>query len=547
MVPLTLAAEPRGRSRLQPAPWFADACRAAGLDAFQDVCGSAAKDYLVETVGSGVALFDFDGDGLTDILFINGSTFQVLADPSLSRAGCRLFRNNGDGSFTDVTRASGLLYDGWGMGVAVADYDNDGHPDVFITGFGRNALFHNNGNGTFTDVTREAGLAGGNWSTGCAWGDYDGDGRLDLYVARYVDFDRSRIPRPGGNGYCLYQGIPVACGPLGLPALPDLVYHNEGNGTFREVSRDIGITGTDRAYGFSVVWSDLDNDGHLDAYVANDSTPNFFWHNRGNGTFEEVGFDAGCALSADGRAQSSMGIAIADAFNDGNLDILVTNFSEDYNTLYRNHGGRFEDISFEAGLGAIGYKNLGWGTAFLDFDNNGWQDLFIAHGHIYPQAAQAGNAYDQQNFLLRNQRDGTFRNLAPAESGFTMRRSSRGAAVGDLDNSGRLGIIVNNIDATPFYYRAQQTSENAWVRLRLTGTRSNRDAIGSRVRLTCGKVTQMAEVRSGDSYLSCSDRRLHFGLGAAGTIDRIDIRWPDGSSEHHENLAVNREYAFRQT
>ena len=527
------------------APWFVDLAKQSGLSAFRDTCGSPAKDYLVETVGSGVALFDYNGDGLLDILLVNGSSFQLLDNPSWPRTSSRLFRNNGDGTFTDVTRQTGLINEGWGMGVAAADFDNDGHTDVFITNFGSNALFRNNGNGTFTNITREAGLEGGNWSTGCAWGDYDGDGRLDLYVSRYVDFDRARIPRPGTANYCLYRGVPVACGPQGLPGLADLFYHNEGGGRFREVSKDVGIRDTDRAYGFSVVWCDFDNDGYPDIYVANDSMPNYLWRNKRNGTFEEIGMEAGCAVSGDGRPQSSMGVAVGDYNNDGWMDLLVTNFSEDYSTLYRNHQGQFDDVTYEAGLGTVSYKQLKWGAGFLDYDNDGWKDLFVANGHIYPQADKAGNAYNQANQLFRNLHNGHFALVDSAESGFAQARSSRGAAFGDLDNSGRSWAVVNNIDEEPFLYKPQGKS-GGWVRIKLTGTRSNRDAIGARVRVMAGELTQTDEVRSGQSYVSGCDLRLQFGLGSAATIDRIEIRWPDRSEETHEHLAINQEHSFRQ-
>lgn len=544
-VPL-LGSDTSGPTVAVPGPWFLDAARKSGLAQFRNICGSPTKDYLVETVGCGVALFDYNNDGLLDVFFVNGSSFEILADPHLPRSSGRLFRNNGDGTFTDVTRASGLINEGWGTGVTIGDYDNDGYRDVFITNFGTNALFHNNGNGTFTNVTREAGLEGGNWSTGCAWGDYDRDGRLDLYVSRYVDFDKARIPAPGSNTYCHYQGIPVACGPQGLPGLPDLFYRNEGHGKFREVSADVGIRDSDRAYGLGVTWLDFDNDGWLDIYVANDSVPNFLWRNKGDGTFEEIGFEAGCAVSADGRSQSSMGIAVGDYNNDGWLDLLVTNFAEDYNTLYRNTRGQFEDVTYEAGLGTVSYTQLGWGTGFVDFDNDGWKELFVANGHIYPKLEQTRNTYRQDNQLFRNLRNGRFALVPSEESGFTERRSSRGAAFGDLAGDGRMGIIVNNIDQEPFFYQPARASAGAWARFKLTGTKSNRDAVGARITVAANGLTQIDEVRSADSYISSSDVRAHFGLGQASVIDKVQIRWPDGSVEQRTNLEINREHAIRQ-
>lgn len=535
-----------GQPVLTPGPWFVDVAARAGLAAFRDVCGDPAKNYLVETLGSGVALFDYNNDGLLDVLLVNGSSFEMLANPALPRSSSRLYRNNGDGTFTDVTRESGLMNEGWGVGVTVGDYDNDGYRDVFITNFGSNALFHNNGNGTFTNVTHEAGLEGGNWSTGCAWGDYDRDGRLDLYVARYVDFEKEQMPTPGTNTYCTYRGVPVACGPRGLPGLADLFYHNEGNGSFREVSMDTGVRDTIRGYGLGVVWLDYDNDGWPDIFVANDSMPNYLWHNQRNGTFEEVAMEAGCALSADGRAQSNMGVAVGDYDNDGWLDLFVTHFSEDYNTLYHNERGQFEDVTYEAGLGTVSYTQLAWGTGFFDFDNDGWKEIFVANGHIYPQADQAGNHYWQQNQLFRNLRNGRFSLVPAEESGFTQARSSRGAAFGDLRGRGQMDIVVNNIDSQPFLYEFSRAASGRWVRFRLVGTTCNRDAIGARVLVTAGGQTQMDEVRSAGSFVSSSDVRLHFGLADAPAVDKVQIRWPDGSVEEHVGLGTNREYTIRQ-
>jgi enediyne biosynthesis protein E4 len=535
-----------GQPVFAPQPWFVENARVSGLGAFHNTCGSATKDYLIETLGSGVALFDYNNDGLVDVFLVNGSSLEALKNPSLNPSASRLFRNNGDGTFTDVTKESGLVNQSWGVGVTVGDYDNDGHRDVFIANFGANALFHNNGNGTFTNVTKETGLEGGNWSTGCAWGDYDRDGRLDLYVARYVDFQVGQMPTPGTNTYCNYRGVPVACGPRGLPGLSDLIYHNEGNGKFREVSQEIGIRDTVKGYGLGVSFFDFDNDGWPDIFVANDSMPNFLWHNKGNGTFEEIAFEAGCALSADGRAQSNMGVAVGDYDNDGWLDLFVTHFSEDYNTLYHNNHGRFEDVTYEAGLGTASYRNLAWGTGFVDFDNDGWKELFVANGHIYPQANQAGNSYFQQNQLFANLRNGRFALIPAQESGISEARSSRGAAFADLHNNGRMSTIVNNIDNEPFLYENAKTSADHWVRFQLVGVRCNRDAIGARVSVTAAGLTQIDEVRSSESFVSCSDVRLHFGVADAKVVDRVEIRWPDGSVEEHKNLGVDQQYVIRQ-
>ena len=535
-----------GQPVLPPQPWFVENAKASGLAAFRNTCGSATKDYLVETLGGGVALFDYNNDGLVDVFLVNGSSLEALKNPSVNPSSSRLFRNNGDGTFTDVTKESGLVNQGWGVGVTVGDYDNDGHRDVFISNFGINALFHNNGNGTFTNVTKEVGLEGGNWSTGCAWGDYDRDGRLDLYVARYVDFQVGQMPTPGTNTYCNYRGVPVACGPRGLPGLPDLIYHNEGNGRFREVSQEIGVRDTVKGYGLGVSFLDFDNDGWPDIFVANDSMPNFLWHNKRNGTFEEIAFEAGCALSADGRAQSNMGVAVGDYDNDGWLDLFVTHFSEDYNTLYQNNHGKFEDVTFEAGLGTASYRNLAWGTGLVDFNNDGWKELFVANGHIYPQATQAGNSYFQQNQLFANLRNGRFTLVPAQESGFFEARSSRGAAFADLRGNGRMSTVVNNIDNEPFLYEYGRASAGHWVRFQLVGVSCNRDAIGARVSVTTGRLSQIDEIRSSGSFVSSSDVRLHFGVADAAVVDRVEIRWPDGSIEEHKGLSVDRQHVIRQ-
>jgi hypothetical protein len=535
-----------GQPALVTGPWFTDVAGQSGLASFRETCGGPVKDYLIETLGSGVALFDYNNDGLVDVLLVNGSSLEALSNPHLPRHSSRLFRNNGDGTFTDVTRESGLINEGWGIGATVGDYDNDGYRDVFITNFGNNALFHNNGNGTFTNVSKEAGLEGGNWSTGCAWGDYDRDGRLDLYVARYVDFQIGQMPKPGTNTYCNYRGVPVACGPRGLPGLADFIYHNEGNGNFREASQDIGVRDTIKGYGLGVVWFDFDNDGWLDIFVANDSMPNYLWHNKGDGTFEEVAFEVGCALSGDGRAQSNMGIAVGDYDNDGWLDLFVTHFSEDYNTLYHNDHGRFEDVTYQAGLGTASYRNLAWGTGFADFDNDGWKELFVANGHIYPQATQAGNRYCEQNQLFTNLRNGRFALVSAEETGFREARSSRGAAFGDLLGNGRMSIVVNNIDNQPFLYEFAKKSAGHWLRLKLVGMKCNRDAIGAMVSVTAGGLTQVDEVRSAESFASSSDVRLHFGLADVTVVDKLQIRWPDGSVEEHAKLTADREYLVRQ-
>ena len=490
-----------------------------------------SKDYIVEANGNGTAFFDYDNDGDMDVLIVNGSTLENYkkgGDPMVA-----LYKNAG-GTFVDVTRESGLLKRGWGMGVCAGDYNNDGHQDLYITAYGSSVLFRNNGDGTFSDVTASAGAANVHWSTNCAFGDYDRDGYLDLYVANYMTFDEKSVPRRGSDPKCRFLGIDVFCGPQGLQGEPDVLFHNNGNGAFTDVTKSAGIKDPNY-YGFGVVFSDFDNDGWPDIYVANDGNPNLLFHNNRNGTFSEMGVLSGAGLNEAGRAQSGMGVGIGDYDGNGLFDIFVTNFAGDTNTLYRNLGKMlFADVTSIAGLGEISQQYLGWGAGFEDFDNDGLPDIFVANGHVYPQvdSVETGQHYAQRKEVYRNAGGGKFKEIARDLAGdLLIPKSSRGAAFGDFDNDGNIDVLVINLNDRPSLYRNEGGNRNHWITLHLKGSRSNRDAIGARVEISAGGRTQIHEVRSGGSYLSQNDIRLHFGLGNASRVDRIRIRWPNGNTE----------------
>jgi hypothetical protein len=508
-----------------------------------NVTGGASKDYIVDVNGNGAAWFDYNNDGNLDLLIVNGSTREQIkrgGDPMVA-----LYQNDGKGHFKDVTAASGLMHRGWGMGVCVADYDNDGFPDVYITAFGANVLFHNNGNGTFTDVTGRAGVGDTHWSTGCAFGDYDRDGYVDLYVANYLTFDESKIAKRGETPNCRFMTVDVMCGPRRLPGEPDVLYHNNGDGTFTDVTQSAGIKDPGY-YGFGVLFSDLDNDGWPDIFVANDSTPNLLFHNNGNGTFSEKGLVAGVALSGDGREQAGMGVDAGDYAGDGHLGLVVTHFSHDYTTLYENgSSGFFTDVSYAAGLAGKAGQYLGWGVGFVDLDNDGWLDLFIANGHVYPEVDQhgLGTRYLQRKQLFLNLGARRFRDITDeVGGGLLIEKSSRGAAFGDFDNDGDIDAVVINLNDRPTLLRNDTVNGNHWVTIRLVGTRSNRDAIGARIQIDSGGRTQTTEVRSGGSYLSHNDLRAHFGLGATARVERLQIRWPSGLVETVNGLQADRFY-----
>jgi hypothetical protein len=504
-----------------------------------NLAGSATKDYIVEANGNGAAFFDYDRDDDLDVLIVYGSTLERLprgGDPMVT-----LYQNDGHGRFTDVTAGSGLTRTGWGVGACVADYDNDGFEDVYVTAFGPNVLWRNRGDGTFR-ATRQA--ADPRWSTGCAFGDYDRDGLVDLYVTNYIRFDRARVP-PRGAPHCRFVTIDVFCGPRALPGERDVLYRNTGRGTFVDVTRQAGAS--EPGYpGFGVLFSDLNEDGWPDLYVANDSVPNLLFRNRGDGTFAEEGLLSGVAVSGHGREQAGMGVDAGDFDGDGRLDLIVTNFAQDYTTLYQNQGaGIFADVSVRTGLAATLGPNLGWGVGLVDLDNDGRLDVFVANGHVYPDVQRTGTSrYRQRNELFRNQGRGRFRHLA-ARDGLMAERSGRGAAFGDYDNDGDIDVLVVNLDERPTMLR-NDTLGGHWVTLRLVGGASNRDAIGARVTVEAGGRRQVAEVRSGGSYVSHNDMRVHFGLGEARVVDRLSIRWPGGLVETVTALPADRFHVVRE-
>ena len=527
---------------------FIDVGREAGLNAKTIYGGEHRNQYLLETTGCGVAFYDYDNDGWLDIFLVNGSRLEGF--PKGGEPTSHLFKNNRDGTFVDVTEKAGLVHHGWGQGVAIGDYDNDGFDDLFVTYFGKNVLYHNNGDGTFTDVTDRAGVSGGGkrWNTGCAFVDYDRDGKLDLFVANYIDLDLATAPLPQ-SGPCLYKGVMVACGPPGLAGGKNILFHNNGDGTFSDVSESSGILNANGTYGLGVLTADFDNDGWPDIYVANDSAPSALYRNRKNGKFEDIAIEAGCALSPDGKPQAGMGISTADYDLDGNLDIIKTNFAGDTPSLYHNLGGaNFEDATFSAGLGAH-TQYLGWGCGFIDFDNDGWADILISNGHVYPEVdelkTEAG--YAQHKLLYRNLRNGRFEEVTEsAGPGINALAAARGCAFGDFDNDGDIDVVVNTVNGLPQLLRCDSTSGNNWIKVKLLGTKSNRSGIGARVACVAtfpGETRphrQMDEVRSGGSYFSQNDLRLHFGLGRAGKVDLLEIRWPSGQVDSLKDLTANQ-------
>ena len=527
--------------------YFTDVTARSGLQKFVHKSGVADKRYILESPSGGVALFDYDHDGWLDVYLVNGSTFEALKGKERPPRAA-LFRNNRDGTFTDVTDKAGVANERWGFGVAVGDYDNDGREDFYVTNFGQNRLYRNNGDGTFTDVAGKMGVATSGWSTGATFGDYDGDGRLDLFVAGYVDFDPERPPEPRANEsgvkYCFFRGQPVMCGPRGLKGATDHLFRNQG-ASFFEVSKPAGVADENGYYGFAAAWVDIDDDGKLDLLVVNDSTPNYLYRNKGDGTFEDISFASGFALSEDGREQAGMGLAVGDYDNDGRVDFYVTNFSDDTNTLRHNDGdGLFTDVTHASGHGAPTIPFLGWGTGFIDFDNDGLKDLFVANGHVYPQVDKFdwGTTWAQRPLLFRN-RDGKIFDVAPAATGSGLAAviPARGLALGDIDNDGRVDAVINNCDGSPTVLRNETAKTGHWLALKLIGgPKSPRDAIGATVWLTAGGKRQRADVISGASYCSQSDLRLHFGLGAATKVEKLEVRWPSGAREIVPIKAVDR-------
>jgi hypothetical protein len=527
---------------------FLNVARESGLNAKTIFGGEHKNKYLLETTGCGVAFYDYDNDGWLDIFLVNGSRLEGF--PSGNEPTSHLFRNNRDGTFTDVTVKAGVAHSGWGQGVCIGDYDNDGWEDLFVTYFGKNVLYHNNGDGTFTDFSQKAGVAGKvtRWNTGCAFVDYDRDGRLDLFVANYIDLDLATAPVPE-SGPCLYKSVVVACGPPGLQGGKNILYHNNGDGTFTDVSEAAGIFRATGTYGLGVLTADLDNDGWPDIYVANDSTASALYQNKKNGKFEDIAVEAGCALSPDGKPQAGMGVAAADYDLDGNLDIVKTNFAGDTPSLYHNQGeANFEDATFAAGLGSH-TQFLGWGCGFLDFDNDGWPDILICNGHVYPEVEQLKTeaGYAQRKLLYRNLHNGHFADVSlQAGSGISDPAPSRGCAFGDFDNDGDIDVVINTVNDYPQLLRCDSKLHNNWIKVRTIGTKSNRSGIGAR--LTCvthpaGEAKphrQIDEVRSGGSYISQNDLRIHFGLGNAAKVELLEIRWPSGQIDTLKGLPVNQ-------
>ena len=515
-----------------PAIRFIDIAAQSGLTVVNTFGGKDRKESILESTGTGVAIFDFDGDGFNDVFIANGP-------PSRSE----LYKNDGSGHFVEIGSQAGLTRTGWAQAVCVGDVDNDGRPDLFVTYFGHNSLYRNAGNGKFEDITDRAGLpvTGNRWGSGCALIDYDRDGLLDIFVANYVDLDLANVPKPGSSKTCEWKGIPVWCGPHGLPPGHNALYHNNGDGTFTDVSAKAGIPGRGSCYGLGAVTADFDNDGWPDVYVACDQTPSLLYHNQHDGTFRECGDAAGVAYNADGALQAGMGIAIADYDGNGFLDLAKTNFSGDRPSLYRNQDGQFfEDVSEAAGLGR--HQLLGWGIAFLDVDEDGWPDLVMANGHVYPEIdhSPVGETYRQQTLLYRNLRNGRFEDVTDsAGPGFTPNRPSRGLATGDLDGDGRPEIVIVNMNDKPALLKNIGPRQNA-IAVMLTGTKSNRSAIGARCIVEAGGRKQTAEVVSGGSYFSQNSFTLYFGLGTANRLDRVEVRWPAGDKQVWKNVPVNR-------
>ncbi len=504
-----------------------------------------AKKYIVESMSGGVILLDYDRDGWPDIYFTNAPTVEMAVKGTKSLGV--LYHNNHDGTFTDVTAKSGLSTRCFAMGGAIGDYNNDGWPDLYVTCLGGNILYRNNGDGTFTDVTAKAGVADGRWSTGAAFGDYDGDGFVDLMVANYVDFHLDDLPGFGSAPFCKYRGIDVQCGPRGLRGAGDSLFHNNGDGTFTEVSKAAGVNDPNGYYGLGVIWADFNNTGRPDIYVANDSTPKFLYRNEGNGKFKDIGLESGTAVSDDGSEQASMGIAIGDYNHTGRPSLYVTNFSDENDLLYRNEGGwNFKEVSYAAGVALPSLPWVKWGTAFVDLDNDGWLDLIAVSGHVYPQvdSLPSGGGYREPKMFHLNQKDGTFCDASDLAGKALMERHvSRGLAVGDLFNDGNMDVVIGDIDGGPMILRNRGISGRHWVSFELTGTKSNRLALNARITIVAGGMTQTDEVHSGGSYLSQNDLRIHFGLANATKIDKVEIHWPSGYNEALTNLAVDHYYS----
>jgi enediyne biosynthesis protein E4 len=534
---------------------FLDISQKAGLTGWHHTMGTLQKKFILEATGSGVALLDYDNDGWLDIYLVNGSTYEALAGKAAAPRAA-LFHNNHDGTFTDVTVQAGVTNERWGYGVAVGDYDNDGWPDLYVSNFGKNRLYHNNHDGTFSDVAERASVTLGNWSTGASFGDYDGDGKLDLFVPGYIHYDVAHPVDPGagpaGNSFCQFRGVNVMCGPRGLPGESDHLFHNNGDGTFSDVSDKAGVSDKARYYGFSSTFVDVNNDSKVDLIVADDSTPNYLYINKGNGTFEDVSFYSGFALNQSARETASMGLAVGDYRNNGMVDLYTTTFSDDYKTLFRNEGGaNFSEITPEMGIAEVTYPFLSWGTQFIDYDNDGWKDIMSVSGHVYPQADHNnwGTSYAERPQLFHNIKMGKAFAVVPAVegSGLALVIPSRGAAFGDLFNDGKLDVVINCIDHTPVLLRNVNADTNHWVGIKLVGGPNGpRDAVGTTVYLTAGGMRQRGDVMSGGSYESSNDQRLHFGLGQTAAVDSVEVRWNSGFVEHVQLPGVDRFFQIEE-
>ena len=540
--PPAQARSPRCKDRA--VPQLEDVTATAGITFTHT--SSPTKKYIFESMSGGVIVIDYDRDGWPDLYFTNAPTID-MAIAGQAAPGA-LYRNNRDGTFTDVTAGSGLSRPCLNMGGAVGDYDNDGWPDLYLTCLGGNLLFHNNGNGTFSDVTAKAGVRDGRWSAGAAFGDYDGDGLVDLAVVNYVDLHLNDLPRFGGAPNCKYRGVDVQCGPRGLNGAGDSLFHNNGDGTFTDVSKAAGVSDAHGYYGLGVIWADLTGSGHPDLYVTNDSTPKYLYRNLGNGRFEEIGYESGTALSTEGAEQASMGIAVGDYNHTGRPSLYITNFESENDDLYRNDGGStFTEVAYAAGVGFSSLPWVKWGTAFVDLDNDGWLDLITATGHVYPQVDQipGESGYRQPKLLNMNQQDGTFCDASlQAGPALQQRHVSRGLAVADLFNDGNMDVVINDLDGHPMLLRNRGIPNRHWITLELAGTRSNRLALNARVKVTAGATVQTDEVHSGGSYLSQSDLRLHFGLGSATRVDSLEVRWPSGAVDRITGLAADHAYSI---
>jgi enediyne biosynthesis protein E4 len=533
---------------------FEDDTKAAGLSRWRHVMGTPEKKYILETDGSGVGLIDYDNDGWLDIYLVNGSTYDALSGKT-SPPHAALFHNNHDGTFTDVAAKAGVTNDRWGFGVAIGDFDNDGWPDIFVANFGKNRLYRNNHDGTFTDVAEKAGVALGNWSDGATWGDYDGDGRLDLFVTGYVHYDVNHQPSATDGtvafAFCQLHGFPVMCGPHGLRGEPDHLFRNNGDGTFTDVSAKAGVAGAKGYYGFTAIFVDVNNDGKVDLLVANDSVPNYLYINKGDGTFDDQSYVSGFALNNQGREIASMGLAAGDYLNNGQLDLLVTDFSDDFKALYRNDGqASFTEVADEAGISQVAVPFVGWGDGFLDYDNDGWLDLMMINGHVYPQVDQHdwGTTYAERPLLFHNEHNGRFAYVPAVKgSGLAVLTPGRGAAFGDLFNNGKIDVVINPIDGPPVLLKNVNPDHRHWVELKLVGgPRSPRDAIGATVYLTANGLRQRQDVMSGGSFISSNDQRPHFGLGDATDAGTAEIHWPSGARETIELPAEDRIFTITE-